>query len=43
MIKAKELHLAIPANISTVHMQQIIHSVQHGLDNGIKVVITKVK
>jgi hypothetical protein len=43
MITAKELHLAIPASTSPIHMQQIMRSVQHGMDNGIKVVITKVK
>jgi hypothetical protein len=42
-ITAKELHLAIPANASPIHMQQIMHSVQYGVYNGIKVVVTKVK
>jgi filamentous hemagglutinin len=42
-ITAKELHLAIPANTSAVHMQQINRSIQYGLDNGVKVFITKVK
>jgi hypothetical protein len=42
-IVTKELHLAIPANTSAAHVQQIMHSVQYGIDNGIKVVITRVK
>jgi filamentous hemagglutinin len=43
MITAKELHLAIPANTSPIHMQQIEHCIQYGIDNRVKVVITKVK
>ena len=43
MIVTKELHLAIPANTSPAHMQQITHAVNYGSMNGIKVVITKVK
>ncbi|MDR2107268.1 MAG: hypothetical protein LBO73_01970, partial [Holosporaceae bacterium] len=42
-IISKELRLAIPANTSSMHMQQIMRSVQYGSDNGVKVVITKVK
>jgi hypothetical protein len=43
VISSRELHLAIPANTSPVHMQQIMRSMQHGIDNRVKVVITRVK
>jgi filamentous hemagglutinin len=42
-ISSKELHMAIPANTSPIHMQQIMHSVQYGVDNGVKVIVIKVK
>ena len=47
-IKAKELHLAIPYSVSTTEharkiAEQIAHSIQYGADNGVKVIITKVK
>jgi hypothetical protein len=42
-ITARELHLAIPANTSPIHMQQIENCIQYGIDNKVKVVITKVK
>jgi hypothetical protein len=42
-IVSKELRLAVPANMSPEHARQIMHSIQHGIDNGVKVTITKIK
>jgi hypothetical protein len=42
-ISNMELHLAVPANTSPMHLRQIMHSVQHGVDNGVEVIVTKVK
>jgi filamentous hemagglutinin len=42
-IAVKELHLAIPANTSPVHMRQIEHCIQYGRDNRVKVIVTKVR
>jgi hypothetical protein len=42
-ISLKELHLAIPANTSSIHMQQIARSIDYGNLNGVKIIITKVQ
>jgi filamentous hemagglutinin len=42
-IISKELHLAVPANTSPIHMQQIMRSVEYGNLNRVKVLVTKVK
>jgi filamentous hemagglutinin len=42
-ISSMELHLAISANTSPIHMQQIMRSVRYGADNAVKVILTKVK
>ena len=47
-VATKELHLAIPYNVPTAEharklAEQIAHSIQYGADNGVKVIITKVK
>lgn len=42
-ITSKELHLAIPANTSQIHMEQIQRCIQYGADNGVTVLVTKVK
>jgi filamentous hemagglutinin len=43
LITSRELQIAVPTNTTTAQWNQIKRAIQYAQDNGVKIIVTKIK